>query len=272
MEPPVTAVTRLHHEEPKQPSRLSLPPQTQPDELALLTMTLSPLQHHYGHVALHPSTWPGAGHQHQPFVVIGIAVALTCSADTIAFFENWEKKSKQRKLFRKLQKFTELWDCPVATALGAPSGFQHRARPKASSTSERVLGARNVEWVTHCPCLPGQGMQRRTRRMGWELTHPYVSSSCPLQCPPLPPPQGRGSLELGGSRGARDFSSPASTLRPRLCATSPAALGKGPGVVQAAAGPASPLPSSQGGLTGVGTVAGVRRWGRTEAVGTSREP
>jgi len=53
---------------------------------------------------------------------------------------------------------------------------------------------------------------------------------------------------------------------------SPAALGKGPGVVHAAAAPASLLPSSQGGLTGVGTEAGVRRWGRTEAVGTRSEP
>lgn len=53
---------------------------------------------------------------------------------------------------------------------------------------------------------------------------------------------------------------------------SPAALGKGAGVVQVAAAPASALPKSQGGLTGVGTAAGVRRWGRTEAVGTSSEP
>lgn len=82
----------------------------------------------------------------------------------------------------------------------------------------------------------------------------------------------RGAAELRGPRKAKGSSLPASTLRLRLCAMSPAALGKGPGVVQAAAVPASLLPSSQGGLTGVGTEADVRRWGRTEAVGTRSEP
>lgn len=82
----------------------------------------------------------------------------------------------------------------------------------------------------------------------------------------------QGATEPVDPKGPKGSSLPVSTLRLRLCAISPAALGKGAGVVQAAAAPASLLPSSQGGLTGVGTEPGVRRWGRTEAVGTRSEP
>lgn len=135
----MTAVTRLHHEEPKQPSRLFLPPQTQPDELALLAMTLSPLQHHWArsptcqHLARGRPPAPA-------FLVTGIAVALTCSADTIAFFENWEKK--------KVNRGNCLESCRNSQSCGTALWPQPSGLHQASSTEKGPKQAlpQSVSW------------------------------------------------------------------------------------------------------------------------------
>lgn len=88
----MTAVTRLHHEEPKQLSKAFL--------ASTDTTRGAGTAGHDSVPSAAPlwacsSTFWCLARGRPPALaslVTGIPVALTCSADTIAFFENWEKK------------------------------------------------------------------------------------------------------------------------------------------------------------------------------------